>query len=88
MVNFLSGMLVAGYLVAAVFFLKFWMRSGDRLFVIFASAFFLLAAQRAALAMTSRVPAAAVYLYGLRLVAFLLIAGAILDKNRSRPRAA
>lgn len=36
--------LVAGYLVAGLFFLRFWRASPDRLFASFAAAFWLLAA--------------------------------------------
>jgi Family of unknown function (DUF5985) len=78
----LSGMLTAGYLIAGVHFLKFRQRTGDRLFLIFGLAFWVLALQRAALTLVSDLSGAEIYLYGLRVVAFLLIIGAIVDKNR------
>lgn len=82
MILFISGLLVAGYAVAGLFFLRFWRRSGDRLFAWFAAAFWLLAAQRAALAMVERESPVATWLYVVRLVAFLLILAAVVDKNR------
>ena len=87
MILFISGLLVAGYLVAGLFFLRFWKQSRDRLFVFFAAAFGLLAAQRAALAALDRPAAEATWLYAIRLLAFLLILAAIVDKNRPRARA-
>jgi peptidoglycan/LPS O-acetylase OafA/YrhL len=78
-----SGVLLMGYAVAALFFLRFWRDTRDRLFGIFAAAFFLLAAQRFALAVIPTESQEPALLYGVRLVAFLLILGAILDKNRA-----
>lgn len=82
MINLLSGMLVAGYSVAALFFLKFWTTSRDRLFALFSAAFFLLALQRLLLALTRVYLEQQYGLYTLRLIAFLLIIFAIVDKNR------
>lgn len=83
----LGGVLVAGYLVAALFFLRFWRDSRDRLFAIFAAAFVLLALQRLLLALELSLMEDAVWSYLIRLLAFLLILFAIIDKNRgARPR--
>lgn len=85
MILFISGMLVAGYAVAGLFFLRFWRRTRDRLFAWFAAAFWLLGAQRAALAaLGPAAPEATTWLYVVRLVAFLLILAAVIDKNRPR----
>jgi hypothetical protein len=81
---FISGFLVAGYLVAGLFFLRFWKQSRDRLFALFAVAFWLLAAQRGALAMVEHGSPDSTWLYALRLLAFLLILAAVIDKNRPR----
>jgi len=79
-----SGAMVMGYLVAGLFFLRFWRDTRDRLFAIFAGAFWLLAVQRAVLTVAVRQgDEGSVGIYGLRLVAFLLILYAIIDKNRS-----
>jgi len=78
---FISGALVMGYATVALYFANFWRRTRDRLFALFAAAFVILAVQRTALAFgTPTVPAA--LSYGLRLVAFLLILVAVVDKNR------
>jgi hypothetical protein len=83
MILFLSGLLVAGYAVAALFFLRFWRQTRDRLFIYFGSAFVLLAVQRAALAASDTLPFETVWYYVLRLLAFVLIIVAIVEKNRS-----
>lgn len=78
---FVSGLLVAGYLVAALFFLGFWRHSRDRLFLLFAGAFAMLALQRGLLAALADRGDVTI-LYSLRLAAFLVILFAIWDKNR------
>ena len=78
-----SGMLIMGYLVAGLFFLRFWRDTRDRLFGIFGAAFWLLAVQRTALAMSSNPNGDQLLLYTVRLLAFVLLLAAILDKNRS-----
>jgi hypothetical protein len=78
----ISGALVMGYFVAGLYFLRFWRDTRDRLFGIFAAAFWLLAAQRAALALTADPTGEQVVLYSVRLLAFVLILAAIIDKNR------
>ena len=75
-----------GYIVVGLFFLKFWKQSRDRLFSLFALAFFILAGQRLALALTTQNSEGNVFLYLVRLLAFLLILVAIIDKNRSISR--
>lgn len=81
----LSGMIVAGYLVGAVFFLKFWKRTADRLFLAFGIAFFALAGQRLLLVLVAGSDGAEIYLYLIRLLAFSLILLAIINKNREAP---
>jgi hypothetical protein len=77
-----SGALVACYLMAALFFLRFWVTSRDRLFAMFAGAFSLLAVQRLALALTRQTMEDQTVFYLLRLAAFVIIIIAIVDKNR------
>ena len=43
---FIYGMITIGYLVVGLFFIKFWTRGRDPLFIIFALAFWLLAASQ------------------------------------------
>jgi hypothetical protein len=78
-----SGAIVMGYAVAALFFLRFWRETGDRLFLIFAGAFGVLGLQRLALALSHEMIEEHPGLYLVRLFAFLLILGAIVDKNRA-----
>ncbi|PQV63426.1 hypothetical protein B1R32_11281 [Abditibacterium utsteinense] len=80
-----SGALAMGYIVAGLFFLKFWKQSRDRLFSLFSLAFFILAGQRLALALTTQNSEKTILLYVVRLLAFLLILVAVIDKNRSSP---
>jgi hypothetical protein len=77
-----SGMLVMGYGIISTYFLRFWRDTRDRLFLLFALAFVLLAVQRLALIFTPAGSAGSTWLYLLRLFAFLLIVYAIIDKNR------
>jgi hypothetical protein len=60
--QFLRGAIVTGCLVVGLFFLRFFRRSHDRLFLFFAFSFFLLAAERFMLAVVASydVPAGAV----------------------------
>lgn len=82
---FLLGMICMGSAVAGLLFLRFWRTSHDRLFLWFASAFFLEAINRAIFASEgARDEATMPYLVA-RLVFFLLIFIGIVDKNlRSR----
>ena len=84
MIELISGAIVMGYGLAALFFYRFWRQSRDRLFAIFALAFGVLGIQRILLSVPywSSHPA---LLYSVRLAAFLLILAAIVDKNRARP---
>jgi len=82
MINLISGALFAGYAVAGLFFLRFWMSSRDRLFALFAAAFWILALQRVALAVTQAYIEDQAMFYLLRLLAFIIIIVAIVDKNR------
>jgi hypothetical protein len=78
---FVSGMIVAGELIAGLFFLKFWSRTRDGLFVAFAIAFWLLALNQFLLASGGVPREEKSWIYLLRLAAFVLIAAAIARKN-------
>jgi hypothetical protein len=82
--HLVSGAIVMGYLVAGLFFLRFWRQTRDRLFLIFSVAFWILGVQRLALAIDRTLVEGHSSLYLVRLFAFLLILAAIVDKNRSR----
>ena len=78
---FLSGAITLGFLVASLFFGRFWRRTGDGLFLAFAAAFVLLGVQQALLVLSGIPVEERSPLYLLRLVAFLLIITAIVRKN-------
>jgi len=81
---FLSGAVTMGYAVAALFFLRFWKRTRDRLFLAFAMAFLLLVLNGVLLAMANVPIENRAPLYLPRLAAFALIIWAIVQKSRSR----
>jgi hypothetical protein len=78
---FLSGATTLGCVVLAVCFLRFWARTRERLFAIFAVAFALYAVHYVAVFMASREETEAL-VYAIRALAFGLILVAIVDKNR------
>lgn len=82
MISFLSGTLFGLDLVIGLFFLKFWAASRDRLFAMFAAAFFILGIQRMLLTITRTIVEDQAMFYTLRLLAFVIIIVAIVDKNR------
>jgi hypothetical protein len=77
----MMGMIAMASWIAGLFFLRFWRDTHDRLFLIFAIAFWLLGGTRVALVMATQ-SAEHNYLYWVRLLAFVLILVAIIDKNR------
>jgi hypothetical protein len=85
-IDFLAGAVTLGFLVAATFFLRFWRRTHDRLFIAFAAAFFLLALNQALAALLGDGDELTPYTYVLRVLGFVLILYAIVDKNISSRR--
>ncbi len=85
MEQFLSGAVAMASLIAALFFTRFWRETKDRLFLFFALAFVILSFQRVLVASLNRPAEEQPLLYGFRLLAFILILVAIIDKNRSQP---
>jgi len=83
-IEFLSGAVTLGFVVAAVFFLRFWRRTSDRLFLAFATAFALLALNQALAQWLGAADERVGYTYLLRITGFVLILAAIVDKNLSR----
>lgn len=82
MTDLLSGILITGDAVIGLFFLRFWAVSRDRLFAMFAAAFWILGIQRLLLALTRTIVEDQAIFYTLRLAAFIIIIVAIIDKNR------
>jgi hypothetical protein len=76
------GALVLGCALAALFFLRFWRNTADRLFAYFAVTFALLAAHWTLLALVAPAYEHRPLVYLIRLAAFVLVLVAIADKNR------
>ena len=83
--QFLLGLLVMACATAGLFFLRFYRRTRDRLFLTFALAFWLLGLNWLLLAMVEK-DEVRTALYLIRLLAFVLILLAILQKNRAGKR--
>ena len=83
MIEFLSGAATLGYLVAALFFLRFWRKTADRLFFMFALAFVLFALNQGLAHVFAVYREPASFIYALRVLGFVLILYAIVDKNLS-----
>ncbi len=78
----MSGAIAMVFGVAALFFLRFWRDTGDRLFAFFAVAFVLMSVNRLHLALIAPLDVREER-YWVRFAAFALILVAILDKNRA-----
>ena len=82
LLDFLSGATSFGFFVCGLFFLRFWRRTRDPLFMAFALAFALLGTGQAILALANIPTEERGSVYLIRLAAFALILFAILRKNR------
>jgi hypothetical protein len=81
--TFLSGATMMGALVCSLFFLRFYKKSGDRLFLIFSLAFGIMGLERLLITVTYSVETEDnVLIYLMRLSSFAMIFYAIWDKNR------
>lgn len=85
LVSLVAGALGMAAIVVGLFFLRFWRRTGDGLFLAFAVAFWLMAINQVAPVVmgVQRENLGGIYLF--RLAAFVLIIVAIVRKNLSRP---
>ncbi len=84
MTDFIYGVLAAGYLIAGVFFLRFWTRTRERLLLIFACAFWLLATSQTFLGILDLDREEQSWIYLIRLLAFSLIIVGIVSVNMRR----
>jgi hypothetical protein len=85
-VPYLAGAMTLGSFISGLFFLRFWRKTNDRLFLAFAIAFVLLAVNQALAAFLTAGDEHTVYAYALRVLGFVLILAAIVDKNLSTRR--
>jgi len=80
----LTGAILMGFAVAGLIFLRYWRDTGERLFGYFALSFFVLAANRALFVWSYPPLEEDLIPYVVRLLAFLILLAAILDKNLRR----
>ena len=79
--SFLSGLITMGFMIAALFFFRFWKRTKDALFMTFGLAFLLLAFNQALIGLSDVTGEERSLLYIPRLAAFALLIAAIVGKN-------
>lgn len=82
--DFLSGAVALGFFTCGLFFLRFWSRTRDELFLAFAVAFALMGTGQTILALANIPTEERGSIYLIRLLAFLLILFAIYRKNRQQ----
>lgn len=82
---FLNGALTMGFVVAAMFFFRFWRRTHDQLFLAFGAAFLILAVAQGLIALSGIPRENQAWLYLLRFAGFGLLIVAIVFKNINRP---
>lgn len=80
----LLGGISVGSSIAGLFFLRYWHRTNDRLFLYFSLAFFLLAFNRMVMAISAVSSDEHPVIYLMRLAAYGMIIFAIVDKNRKK----
>lgn len=80
--DFVSGATLTAGLVIALVFFRYWRQTRDRLFLGFSLGFLVFSGSRLILAFLDEDDEGRVFVYCLRLLAFLLILAAIIDKNR------
>jgi hypothetical protein len=81
--GFLLGVIVTASLTAAAHFLKFWRQTGDKLFLGFGLAFFIEGLNRTAFLFMDSPNEGHPAVYVIRLISYLLILAAIVQKNRA-----
>lgn len=82
--DFLSGAVALSFFVCALFFLRFWKRTSEGLFLSFALAFLLLGTGQTVLALANIPTEDRGSIYLIRLAAFLLILVGIYRTNRKQ----
>jgi hypothetical protein len=83
--DFIAGAIMIIFAAIGLFFWRFWQKSRDRFYIMFAAAFWILALNRTlTLWSPSSIDEGLPVYYIVRLIAFLLILSAVLDKNYVR----
>lgn len=84
MSDFIKGAIMMSNGVVALFFLRLWRKTEDRLLAVFSLAFWLMALLRVVQALVPVSNEHVHYLYLIRLLSYALIIYAIVDRNRAR----
>ena len=82
--GFLLGIIVTASITAGAYFLKFWRQTRDPLFLAFAIAFLMEGFNRIGFLLIETPNEGRPTIYIVRLIAFVLILGAIVRKNRRK----
>jgi hypothetical protein len=85
-IQLLAGALLFSYAIAGAHFFQFWRQTRDRLFCHFAVAFWLFALNQLAVSVPVLTSETRGYFYLLRVLGFVVILVAIIDKNREAAR--
>ncbi|BCA56094.1 conserved membrane protein of unknown function [Nitrospira sp. KM1] len=80
--EWLLGAVALGTFAAGLFFLRFYKITRDRLFLLFACAFFVEVASRILMALSAAASEEHPVIYVLRLISYGLIAFGVIQKNR------
>lgn len=83
---FLSGMTTMGFVIASLFFFRFWRRTRDEIFVYFGASFCILAVSQAIGSLAEFAGDERAWIYLLRLAAFALLIVGIVVKNVTTSR--
>lgn len=78
---FLSGIATMGFFIAGLFFVRFWRRTGQKLFLAFGCSFFLFAANQSLIALAGSPKEDQSLFYLLRLAGFVILIAAIIAQN-------
>jgi uncharacterized membrane protein HdeD (DUF308 family) len=84
MKSLLLGAIAMASLTIGLFFLRFWRDTGDRFFLFFAAAFGIEGVNRVAQGLSTVSEEREPLFFLVRLISFLLIIAAVVDKNRSK----
>ncbi len=84
METFITGAIAMGSAIAGLFFFRFWRRTRDRFFLLFAASFWIEACNRAGLALLPHASENEPLFYLVRLLAYALIIIAIWQKNSGK----
>ena len=81
---FLLGVLATMFLAASLFFVRFWVETRDSFFLAFAASFTVEGLSQVVAVFQPKPNESSPWIYFVRLLAMLLILGAILKKNYER----